>query len=121
MVQKFPRSRRLHRRSEFQHVYDRGRKLHGRFMTMFVLPNELAASRLGVSATRKLGRAVARSRAKRRLRELFRTGPAAGPVDLVIVPRRELLDSPWRDLQEEYRALLRKGLRPAGAGGRHVR
>lgn len=119
MAEKLPRSGRIHRRPEFQHVYDRGHKVHGRFMTMFVLPNELGASRLGVSATRRLGRAVSRNRAKRRLRELFRTSPAPGAVDLVIVPRRELVDARWRDLQDEYRALLRRGLRAAGA--RHGR
>lgn len=119
MAQRFPRSGRIHRRPEFQHVYDGGRKVHGRFMTMFVLPNELGASRLGVSATRRLGRAVIRSRAKRRLRELFRTSPAPGAVDLVIVPRRELVDARWPELQDEYRELLRRALR--GAGGRHGR
>lgn len=119
MTQKFPRSGRIHRRPEFQHAYDRGRKVHGRFMTMFVLPNELGTSRLGVSATRKLGGAVVRSRAKRRVRELFRTGPAPGSVDLVIVPRPALVDAPWSELQEEYRDLLKRGLR--ARGGSHAR
>jgi ribonuclease P protein component len=88
-------------------------------MTMFVLTNDLGASRLGVSATRRLGGAVVRSRAKRRVRELFRTGPDLGAVDLVVVPRPELVDARWHELQDEFRELLRRGLR--GAGGRHGR
>ena len=62
-----PRVLRLSRRSEFQRVYDQGHKAHGRFMTLFVLPTGSDRSRLGVAATRKIGGAVSRNRAKRRV------------------------------------------------------
>ena len=59
--------------SDFQKVYQKGRRFEGHFLTAFVLPNALATHRLGVTASRKtLGKAVQRNRAKRMLRETFR-------------------------------------------------
>jgi ribonuclease P protein component len=82
-------------------------------MTLFLVANERAETRLGVAASRKLGGAVSRNRAKRLARELFRRHEAleaAAPVDIIIVPRREMLDAPFTSLATDYeRALERYG------------
>lgn len=58
---------------DFQKVYRQGKRYDGVLMTAFVLPNNLAHDRLGITASRKaLGNAVQRNRAKRLLRETFR-------------------------------------------------
>jgi ribonuclease P protein component len=75
-------------------------------MTLFAFPNNLDRGRLGIAATRKLGGAVSRNRAKRRVRELFRTGSPPAGLDVVIVARRELIDAPWDDLVGEFRTLI---------------
>jgi len=106
----FERSERLRRRSEFQHVYDRGIRVHGRYATVFLLPREQPGGRLGIAATRKLGSAVRRNRAKRLIREIFRRNKAPG-FDLVVVPRRELLDASLTALEADYRNAVERGLR----------
>ena len=59
--------------NDFQKVYRQGKRYEGLLMTAFVLPNNLAHNRLGVTASRKaLGNAVQRNRAKRMLKETFR-------------------------------------------------
>ena len=97
---------RIRRRAEFERIYAGGAKIHGRYMTIFVMLNGAAVPRLGVAATRKLGSAVDRNRAKRRARELFRRRKDIGGLDIVIVPRREMLDAPFANLEAEYVALL---------------
>ena len=110
---------RIRRRPEFERIYSTGAKLHGRLMTVFVMPNGKATPRFGVAATRKLGSAVERNRAKRRARELFRRRKNIGGLDIVIVPRREMLDAPFAALEADYAALLtrpRQGRRENRSG-----
>jgi ribonuclease P protein component len=102
---------RIRRRADFQQVYDRGVRMHARFMTVFVLANSLPVTRLGVAATRKLGDAVRRNRAKRLVREVFRRNKTVPGFDVVVVPRRELLDAEFSSLEADYRAALRRSPR----------
>ncbi len=97
---------RVKRRPEFEAIYEQGARIHSRSFTMFVLPSSRRHARLGVAATRKLGGAVVRNRAKRLARELFRRHKPSAGLDIVIVPRREMLDAPFDSLEAEYRAVL---------------
>jgi len=65
---------------------------------------------LGIAATRKLGGAVERNRAKRLIREVFRRNKLAPGFDLVVVPKRELLDATLNVLEADYRTLLERRL-----------
>jgi len=111
---------RIRRRPEFERVYNEGARISGRFMTVFVLANGQATPRCGIAATRKLGRAVERNRAKRLAREIFRRHKIAAGYDIVIVPRREMLDAPFASLEADYdRAIERRGTaRPGPRTGR---
>lgn len=60
---------------------------------LFARPNGLPHSRLGITTTRRLGKAVQRNRARRLVREAYRTHRGALPpgFDLIFVVRRGLL------------------------------
>jgi len=120
-----PRAARVRRRPEFERAYNTGIRIHARFMTVFVVSNGGSESRVGVAATRKLGPAVERNRAKRRARELFRRHKLAAGLDIVIVPRREMLDAPFVSLEADYLAALdrrhREQPRQAGSSDRRRR
>lgn len=102
---------RIRRRVDFQKVYERGARLHGRYSTVFILPNALGVGRLGIAATKKLGGAVQRNRAKRLVREVFRRNKVAPGFDVVVVPKRELLDAGLTVLETDYLRILERRLR----------
>jgi len=108
---RFRPAERIRRRPEFQQVYERGTRVHSRLCTLFVLPNGQASGRLGIAATRKLGGAVVRNRAKRLIREVFRRNKITGGFDVVVVPKRELLDASLTVLEADYRTTFERASR----------
>ena len=85
-------------------------------MTLFVVRTSSAFARTGVAATKKLGSAVTRNRAKRLAREMLRRHKTGPGTDVVLVPRREMLDADITRIEADYLALLG----PDRAGGRTV-
>jgi ribonuclease P protein component len=122
MTETLSRTERVRRRPEFERAYETGRRIHGRYMMIFLAPNGGTTPRLGVAATRKLGGAVERNRAKRLARELFRRHKIADPLDVVVVPRREMLDAPFASLEADYLdALARRNQASTGNRSRPPR
>ncbi len=82
---------------------------------MFLLANG-GVGRLGIAATKKLGGSVERNRAKRLIREVFRRNKLANGFDVVVIPKRELLDASLSTLEDDYRKLLaRRMARQSGS------
>jgi len=105
----FTKGERLTRRSQFQHVMDRGQKRRiDRICTVFFLPNDTGKKRLGIIASRKIGNAVARNRAKRKIREVFRVlkGSIAPAVDVVVISGKDLVSLPFSVLEKKMSKTL---------------
>ena len=87
--QRLQKRERIASRRDFLKVYEKGTKVFGKFVVAFSMPNELTYSRLGITATRKLGKANQRNLAKRWIREVFRkekeqVGLTAVSADIVV-------------------------------------
>jgi ribonuclease P protein component len=91
-------------------------RVRARLMTVIARPNTLGQSRLGIAATRKLGGAVVRNRAKRLVRALFRNAEIPPGLDIVVIPRSDMLDADFRTLESEFRYALGRAGRQPGAG-----
>jgi ribonuclease P protein component len=105
----FPRSSRVGARRDFRAAYDDGVKHHGRLVVVFAKPRAEGGIRLGLTATRKAGRAVVRNRARRRVRAIFRRWAATAKdvdVDLVVNISERAALAPFAALSSEVTALL---------------
>jgi len=97
---------------DFQRVYKTGRRYEGSFLTAFVKPNDCGLHRLGITASKKaLGNAVERNRAKRLLRETFRSSKIfleglQNKYDWVLNGRRALLSSSISEPREELEKVI---------------
>ena len=90
----FGKRERLAKRPQFEHTMNRGHKHRiETFCTVFFLPNGLDRKRLGVIVSKKIGNAVARNQAKRKIREIFRQikNRIEPAMDVVVVSGKGLV------------------------------
>lgn len=108
-----PNSHRLAKHADYQHVYHSGRRQFGKQITYFYLlrPSDRAAAagpRVGLTVPKALGKAVDRNRIKRRMRAAIRSAlpRLTAAVDVVLHPRRSVIDLEFVQLQREVATLF---------------
>ncbi|HTX36219.1 MAG TPA: ribonuclease P protein component, partial [Bryobacteraceae bacterium] len=105
----FPKRVRLLRSKDFRRVYDHGSRFSGPLFAAFcVREPQPDGPHIGFTVPRALGKAVARNRIKRRVREVVR-----GRLDrlnphwsIVINPRRKALEAPLSEIEREVERLF---------------
>ena len=108
-----PKEKRLAKRREFLRVYESGRKLFSRYCVVFFAANGLAYSRVGVTATRKSGKANVRNRLKRWTREVYRhqRGPLGldgFAVDIVVNVKPNAAQTAWSEFSPDLQRTLQR-------------
>jgi ribonuclease P protein component len=108
-----PKERRLAKRREFVLVYESGRKHFSRYTVVFFAPNGLPHSRIGITATKKTGKANVRNRLKRWTREVYRRrreplGIDAGGLDIVVNVKPNAVTTTFEDYQRDLTRALER-------------
>lgn len=108
--EKFPRSIRIVRFSDYQKIYKSGFKIHSSHFVLFGRENVLEHSRLGITASRKVGGSVTRNRVKRLFREIFRRSFKQIPrrLDMVVNAKSSCGNVSYEDLRVEFLATVKK-------------
>ncbi len=99
---------RLRSKERFQQVRRQGRSYKHRLLVLVVLPNDLPYSRFGFTASKRVGNAVKRNRARRLMREamrlrLERIQPG---WDVVCIARPPMAQATFHDVQAACDELL---------------
>jgi len=109
-VGRFPAPQRVRKRSEYQEIQSRARRVStSHFVLLVHARAEATGARLGVVVSRRVGNAAVRNRTKRLIREAFRATRDLWPpdVDLVVVARRAPGDARLDDVVDEWRRVSR--------------
>ncbi len=105
------RRTRLRQSRDVERVYDEGSSWSDPLLVLVVRPSEHDHSRVGVTASRSVGNAVQRNRAKRLLREaarrLYPEFESAG-WDIMLIARPDLVTATKADVEEALAKLLRR-------------
>ena len=89
---------------EFKSVYKSGRSLANKLLIMYVAENGGQRTRIGISASKKVGNNVVRHRVTRLLREVFRLNEdrLGQGVDIVIDVRAAAKDSDFKKIESAF-------------------
>ena len=100
----------LKKNHEFRRLYQKGASAVAGSMVLYCRKNRLGHNRLGVTVSVKLGGAVVRNRARRRLREVYRLNSPrlSQGWDLILVARGRTLGASWKELNDSFLRLRRK-------------
>jgi ribonuclease P protein component len=92
----FTKDDRLLKRSDFLRLSRNGKRIQNRYFIVYISKNDIQRCRLGVTVTRKVGKAVARNRIKRLAREYFRQNRhlIKDHWDISLIAKRESIEVP---------------------------
>lgn len=120
---------RLRKHAEYQRVYQASRKQFAKQMSYFFMQRpllgpdgtplrnaDLSSPRVGLTVGKVMGKAVDRNRIKRRMREAVRANLAMlqAPVDVILHPRRSVIDLDYTTLEREVAGVFRAIQKAAG-------
>ncbi|MGD9519777.1 MAG: ribonuclease P protein component [Armatimonadota bacterium] len=105
----------LRRQKDIALLYDKARRFRFPYLTLLIVPSHDGSTRFLVVASRKVGKAVERNRARRRARALLSLASKRlqGQWWIGVICRRELLAAKW----SEVGAQVERALSQAGALG----
>lgn len=100
----------LKQNHEFRRLYSKGKSAVSPYFVIYCRKTHRNVSRLGITTGMKLGNAVKRNRARRRIREVYRTheGKLLPGYDVVIVARSRAIYGRFSELERSFDQQMKK-------------
>ena len=100
----------LKQNHEFRRLYSKGKSAVSPYFVVYCRKTGRPVNRLGITTGVKLGNAVKRNRARRRIRELYRVHEKRllSGYDIVIVARTRAIYGRYAELERGFRQLIKK-------------
>ena len=113
---RFPASRRIRKRRDFLRIQGSRNRFVTPFLRFFWKSDDCFGGRLGVTVSRKVGKAVVRSRVKRKIREVYRQArhDLIRTLDVVVVARPKARYASFDQLMRQWKAFVQHLAKRAG-------
>ncbi len=100
----------LNRNTLFKRLYYRGKTFKTPFFTLYYMNTRAAKNRVGFTVSKKIGKAVARNRARRLMYESFRLyeEQIKGGYYMVLVARSDILKADFESIKKAMENALKK-------------
>lgn len=94
---------------DFKKAYDKGKSYGNRNLVLYVRKNKLDYSRLGITISKKTGKAVIRNKIKRQMKEIYRkySPNIKEGYDLIFIIRRNVPDISFKELESAFKHILK--------------
>lgn len=100
----------LRNKKDFDRLYKKGKSAGGQYLVMFFIKNDLGYKRHAFLASKKVGNSVKRNRARRLIRESFRTfeGALRPGFDVLFIARNTITNAKQPEVEKNMKKLLTK-------------
>ena len=109
-TQSVNRSYSLKRHKEFRYTYRVGRSMNTPLFTLVYAKSRRETVRIGFSVSKRVGNAVQRNRAKRRMRACITpmVDRLKGGCNIILIAKPEVLEAPFAELTQQMQTLLHR-------------
>lgn len=105
--EKFLKKYRIKKREDFKEIFQKGKRLFSFFYVIIYKKNNLTYSRIGISVSKKIGKAYKRNYEKRIIREFFRKNKnLIKSYDLIVIKNKN--EGAYIKKKEDFKELLIK-------------
>jgi ribonuclease P protein component len=101
----------LRDKRDFDRLYKKGAKIHGKYLVVIFAKNNKGYNRKAFLASKKVGNAVARNRARRLMKEAYRilSPRLKSGYDILFIARNTIVDKGCPEVERTMKASLIKG------------
>lgn len=101
---------RINTRKEYDYIYKHGRRFQGKYVIVFAVANHLEYSRFGFVASKKVGNAVVRNRAKRQSRAIVQKNidQIKRGYDFAVIARYNIKNAAFALMEKDFLNALKK-------------
>jgi len=100
----------LRKKSDISSIYKKGKSVGDRYIVLFYRKNGLQKKRIAFLASKKVGNAVKRNRARRLMKESYRhiSNDLAEGYDYIFIARNTIVDKKCADVKKSLESACRK-------------
>ena len=107
----FNRTKGVKKDSDFRKVYKHGKSFANKYLVIYILKNKSDYSRVGISVSKKVGKAITRNRVRRLIKEAYRLNideKIKPGYDIVFIARVSSKDATFKDIDKSIKNLVKR-------------